>query len=171
MSNVGIGGKTGTSDNFTDAWFVAVTPRLVCGAWVGGSYRQIHFKSSQGQGGKAALPIVGAFLRRVLAKRELGYLHKYFPSDPDLDRRYFACIGSNTGDNLDIVNDTVLGYDTITPQNSADGSYDSTYYIRRKVHDDIYGPDGQPNENPDNSNERPVAPDIDERVKNAFGKQ
>ena len=171
VSNVGIGGKTGTSDNFTDAWFVAVTPRLVCGAWVGGSYRQIHFKSSQGQGGKAALPIVGAFLRRVLAKRELGYLHKYFPSDPDLDRRYFACIGSNTGDNLDIVNDTVLGYDTITPQNSADGSYDSTYYIRRKVHDDIYGPDGQPNENPDNSNERPVAPDIDERVKNAFGKQ
>ena len=42
VSNVGIGGKTGTSNNYTDAWFVAITPRLVCGAWVGGQYRQIH---------------------------------------------------------------------------------------------------------------------------------
>ena len=61
VSNIGIGGKTGTSDNHADAWFIAATPNLVCGAWVGGSYRQIHFKTSQGQGGRAALPIVGEY--------------------------------------------------------------------------------------------------------------
>ena len=171
VSNVGIGGKTGTSDNHADAWFVAATPNLVCGAWVGGSYRQIHFKSSLGQGGKAALPIVGAFLKKVLAKREFSNLRKFFPSDQDLDQRYFACVGSvNTGENLE-PDSTALGYDTLIPQNSADGSFDSTYYIRRKVHDDIYGPGGQPtNDNPDNNNDRPVAPEIDDRVKNAFNR-
>ncbi len=159
VSNVGIGGKTGTTDNFTDAWFVATTPDLVCGAWVGGSYRQIHFKSSQGQGGKAALPIVGAFLRKVLAKRDLAYLHKQFVADYDLDRRYFACEGNLNAGN-DFNNDTSLGYDTITPQNSADGGYDSTRYIRDKVHDDIYGPDGTPPTTGSDGDDRPVAPVI-----------
>lgn len=166
VSNVGIGGKTGTSDNFSDAWFIATTPNLVCGAWVGGSYPQIHFKSAQGQGGRAALPIVGSFLRKVLANRSLGYLHKHFAPDYDLDRRYFACAGS--GDVLDGINDEPsLGYDTIMPQSSADGSYDSTYYIRNKVYDDIYGPGNQPpQDEPDNNtNDQPVAPAVEDRLK------
>lgn len=91
VSNVGIGGKTGTSNNYTDAWFVAITPRLVCGAWVGGQYRQIHFRSAQGQGSRAALPIVGAFLQRVLGSRAFNYLHKEFPVDHELDRQVMAC--------------------------------------------------------------------------------
>lgn len=91
VSNVGIGGKTGTSNNYTDAWFVAITPRLVCGAWVGGQYRQIHFRSAQGQGSRAALPIVGAFLQRVLGNRAFNYLHKEFPVDHELDRQVMAC--------------------------------------------------------------------------------
>lgn len=172
VSNVGIGGKTGTTDNFTDAWFVATTPNLVCGAWVGGSYRQIHFKTAQGQGGRAALPIVGAFLRRVLARRDMGSLRKQFAADHDLDRRYFACEGSiNTDNTLDNDSTSPLGYDTIVPQNSADGSYDSTRYIRDKVNEDIYGPGGAPpRNNSSDENNRPVDPAIEERVKNAFGK-
>lgn len=60
------GGKTGTSNNHSDAWFVGVTPNLVAGAWVGGEYRSIHFLSgSQGQGSRTALPVVGCFLKAV----------------------------------------------------------------------------------------------------------
>lgn len=61
------GGKTGTSNNHSDAWFMAVSPKLVVGAWVGGEYRSIHFRTGAlGQGSKTALPICGLFLQEVL---------------------------------------------------------------------------------------------------------
>ena len=60
------GGKTGTSNNHSDAWFVGVSPRLVVGAWVGGEYRCIHFRTGAlGQGSRTALPICGYFLQSV----------------------------------------------------------------------------------------------------------
>lgn len=72
-NRVSLGGKTGTTNNHTDAWFVGVTPNLVAGAWVGGEYRQIRFRSgAQGQGSKAALPIVGSFFKRVLHDRKIN---------------------------------------------------------------------------------------------------
>lgn len=72
-NRVSVGGKTGTTNNHTDAWFVGVTPNLVAGAWVGGQYRQIHFRSGAlGQGAKAALPIVGKFFDKVLHSGKLG---------------------------------------------------------------------------------------------------
>ena len=62
------GGKTGTSNNHADAWFVGVTPRLVGGAWVGGEYPSIHFRTGNlGQGSRTALPIFGEFIRCVLS--------------------------------------------------------------------------------------------------------
>jgi penicillin-binding protein 1A len=61
------GGKTGTSNNHSDAWFIGTTPKLVVGAWVGGEYRSIHFRSGMlGQGNRTALPICGYFLGSVL---------------------------------------------------------------------------------------------------------
>ena len=75
-----VGGKTGTSNSHADAWFVGVTPKLVGGAWVGGEYRQIHFRSGAlGQGSRTALPIFGLFMRKVLSDRTLApkYLAKY----------------------------------------------------------------------------------------------
>lgn len=72
-NRVSVGGKTGTTNNHTDAWFVGVTPNLVAGAWVGGQYRQIHFRSGGlGQGAKAALPMVGKFFDKVLHSGKLG---------------------------------------------------------------------------------------------------
>ena len=60
------GGKTGTSNNHSDAWFMCVSPKLVCGAWVGGEYRSIHFRTGAlGQGSRTALPICGYFLQSV----------------------------------------------------------------------------------------------------------
>lgn len=82
------GGKTGTSNNHSDAWFVAVTPSLVAGAWVGGEYRSIHFRTGAlGQGSRTALPIVAQFLRNVMDDGSLKskYLHKYGMPPEDID--------------------------------------------------------------------------------------
>lgn len=64
-STTDFGGKTGTSNNHSDAWFVAISPNLVAGAWVGGEYRCIHLTSTQGQGSRTALPICGKFFDKV----------------------------------------------------------------------------------------------------------
>ena len=67
FSDTDFGGKTGTSNNHSDAWYVGVCPNLVCGAWVGGEYRAIHFRTGElGQGSRTALPICGQFFESVL---------------------------------------------------------------------------------------------------------
>lgn len=79
-AHLDMGGKTGTSNNHSDAWFVGVTPSLVGGAWVGGEYRSIHFRTGKlGQGSRTALPIVAQFLRKVMEEPafQKRYLHKY----------------------------------------------------------------------------------------------
>ena len=82
---IDFGGKTGTSNNHSDAWFVGVTPALVGGAWVGGEYRSIHFRTGRlGQGSKTALPIFGLFMKKVLSDSSLSptYMKRYEPA-PD----------------------------------------------------------------------------------------
>lgn len=70
-----IGGKTGTTNDNADGWFMGVTPHLVVACWVGGDDRDIHFGSmSFGQGAKAALPIFGRFIRKVYDNGKLGVL-------------------------------------------------------------------------------------------------
>ncbi len=61
------GGKTGTSNNHSDAWFIGVTPKLVFGCWVGGEYRSIHFRTGElGQGNKTAMPVCGDFMLQIM---------------------------------------------------------------------------------------------------------
>ena len=61
-------GKTGTTNNHSDAWFIGYTPELVTGCWVGGEDRDIHFDSMQfGQGSRMALPIWGIYMQKVYA--------------------------------------------------------------------------------------------------------
>ncbi|MBE6199625.1 MAG: penicillin-binding protein [Rikenellaceae bacterium] len=71
MENMDIGGKTGTSNENRDAWFMCVTPTLVAGSWVGGEDQSVHL-SSAGEGSVMALPIVGEFLKRAYADPRLG---------------------------------------------------------------------------------------------------
>ena len=71
MENMDIGGKTGTSNENRDAWFMCVTPTLVAGSWVGGEDQSVHL-SAQGEGSVMALPIVGEFLKRAYADPSLG---------------------------------------------------------------------------------------------------
>ena len=72
--NAQMGGKTGTTNRNSDAWFMAVTPDLVSGMWVGGEDRDIHFDSmAMGQGATMALPIYAYFIKRVYANSALPY--------------------------------------------------------------------------------------------------
>ncbi len=70
-----IGGKTGTTDNNSDAWFIGVTPKLVAGVWVGGENRSTHLNGTY-DGARLALPIFGNFLRRVHEIPSLGITSK-----------------------------------------------------------------------------------------------
>ena len=69
-----MGGKTGTTNDNSDGWFVGYTPSLTFGAWVGGEERDIHFNSmAYGQGAAASLPICALFLQKVFADERLPY--------------------------------------------------------------------------------------------------
>ena len=87
------GGKTGTSNNHSDAWFVGVSPKLICGAWVGGEYRCIHFRTGAlGQGSRTALPICGLFYQSVLAdKRFSHYRAKFGKPKDDVPADLYTC--------------------------------------------------------------------------------
>ncbi len=78
------GGKTGTSQNHSDGWFVGFTPSLVNGCWVGGEDRAIHFDSMrEGQGANMALPIWSLYMQKVLNDTILGYSPKEEFDVPD----------------------------------------------------------------------------------------
>ena len=69
-----MGGKTGTTQNNSDGWFMGFTPSLVNGCWVGGEDRSIHFDSmTEGQGASMALPIWSLYMQKVYADPDLGY--------------------------------------------------------------------------------------------------
>ena len=69
-----MGGKTGTTNNNSDGWFMGFTPSLVSGVWVGGEERDIHFDNmADGQGAEMALPIWGLYMNKVYANKDLGY--------------------------------------------------------------------------------------------------
>ena len=71
FNDVEIGGKTGTSNQNRDAWFMCVAPKLVAGAWVGGEDQSVHFVRG-GEGSVMALPIVGDFMKRVYDDGRFG---------------------------------------------------------------------------------------------------
>ena len=81
-----IAGKTGTTQNSADNWFVAMTPHIVMGAWVGGEDRRIRFPTdnpnSIGQGARSALPIVGTFINFVTADKDAYWGYDAFTPPP-----------------------------------------------------------------------------------------
>ena len=88
------GGKTGTSNNHSDAWFMGVSPKLVVGAWVGGEYRCIHFRTGAlGQGSRTALPICGYFVQALMADPAFKEYHARFgkPKDDSILSSMYNC--------------------------------------------------------------------------------
>jgi penicillin-binding protein 1A len=89
--NTNFGGKTGTSSNHSDAWFVGVTKNLIGGAWVGGEQRSVHFRTGQlGEGSRTALPIFGLFMEKVLKDEHFKHYRGKFPEKPKetITRKY-----------------------------------------------------------------------------------
>jgi len=92
--NTDFGGKTGTSSNHSDAWFVGVSPKLIGGCWVGGEQRCVHFRTGElGQGSRTALPIFGMFMEKVLKDESLKQYRGKFPTKPkeEISRNY-SCV-------------------------------------------------------------------------------
>ncbi len=88
------GGKTGTTNNHSDAWFMCVSPKLVAGAWVGGEYRCIHFRTGAlGQGSRTALPVCGYFMQSVMNDPNFRQYHGKFdkPQDADITSGMYNC--------------------------------------------------------------------------------
>ncbi|MGB5388398.1 MAG: transglycosylase domain-containing protein, partial [Eudoraea sp.] len=80
-----IAGKTGTTQNQSDGWFMGMVPNLVTGVWVGGEDRAIHFKSIRyGQGASMALPIWALYMKSNYANEELGISKDEFPIPEEL---------------------------------------------------------------------------------------
>jgi len=111
------GGKTGTSNNHSDAWYVAVSPRLTCGAWVGGEYRAIHFRTGQlGQGSRTALPICGLFIEKALADKNFSHYRAKFdpPRDASIQPEEYMCQGTYEELSDSLASDS-LATDSIAP--------------------------------------------------------
>jgi penicillin-binding protein 1A len=90
------GGKTGTTSNYSDAWYVGITPKLVGGVWVGAEKRSEQFGSSRlGQGSRAALPVFALFMEKVLSDKNLAHYRAKFPKEPkEPIRREYKCPSS-----------------------------------------------------------------------------
>lgn len=74
-----IGGKTGTTQNHSDGWFIGITPDLAGGVWVGAEDRSIHFQNlANGQGASMALPIWALFMQKVYADKSLAVPQRDF---------------------------------------------------------------------------------------------
>jgi penicillin-binding protein 1A len=81
-----IGGKTGTTDNGSDGWFIGVTHDLVTGVWVGGDERSIHFpRWGESSGARAALPIFDKYMTKVYSHPQIGYVKGAFKKPADFN--------------------------------------------------------------------------------------
>ncbi len=91
-NNNQIGGKTGTSSDYVDGWYMGVTKDLVTGVWVGCDERSVHFKTSQtGEGSRTALPIFGKFMEKVYKDKSLGITQGPFPKPGVKITREYQC--------------------------------------------------------------------------------
>ena len=91
-----MGGKTGTTNDNSDSWFMGFTPSLVSGCWVGGDERDIHFGSmTYGQGAAAALPIWAKYMKKVYDDPTLGYDQQ---EKFKLPEGFDPCAGSEASD-------------------------------------------------------------------------
>lgn len=105
-----IGGKTGTTNDFADGWFMAITPSLVIGVWVGGDDKWIRFRNiSDGQGSVLAKPITSIFLQKLENDPQSGYNYKdNFPKPPTGYEELVNCALFQAERKTNEMNDTEL---------------------------------------------------------------
>ncbi|WP_046746108.1 penicillin-binding protein 1A [Kordia zhangzhouensis] len=111
-----IAGKTGTTQNNSDGWFIGMVPNLISGAWVGGEDRQVRFATTTyGQGASMALPIWALFMKKCYADESLSVSKENFPKPEEEMTINVDCskAGSDTNDDKgnDQNNDKLEGID------------------------------------------------------------
>jgi penicillin-binding protein 1A len=95
-------GKTGTTQNNSDGWFVGITPELVTGVWVGAEDRAVRFKSmTWGQGGRMALPIYGYFMQKVYKDPGIALSTRDFEQPADYDPSVYDCTAAPQPETVD----------------------------------------------------------------------
>ena len=101
-----LAGKTGTTNNHSDGWFIGIAPELVSGAWVGGEERSIRFRYiTLGQGAALSLPIFGLYMQKVYADTDLPYSDKSIFERPNQLSVEIDCVEfDNNNDNGDFNN-------------------------------------------------------------------
>lgn len=105
-----LAGKTGTSQDYSDAWFVAYTPGLVAATWVGARDPAVHFHNSNGTGSQLALPIIGGTLAEV--QRSSSLRKKYLPPFPALPMEVdMDCPPRRSSDLLERIFDGIFNKD------------------------------------------------------------
>ncbi len=118
VPDMAIAGKTGTTNENSDGWFIGYTPQLIAGGWVGADDRFIHFnkESAWGQGGRAVLPIWGYFFGKAAADANCGIDTKLTFSKPDMVENEIM---------LDYLNNTppVLGAESEDLGTGTEGDY------------------------------------------------
>jgi penicillin-binding protein 1A len=111
-NNNQIGGKTGTSSDYVDGWYMGVTKDLVTGVWVGCDERSVHFKTSQtGEGSRTALPIFGKFMEKVYRDKSLGISQGAFPKPGVKITREYQCVTQRYSSDTSFVDSLII--DTI----------------------------------------------------------
>ncbi len=125
-----VGAKTGTTQSYSDGWFMGVTPDLVSGAWVGCEDRSVHFREiKHGQGSKMAMPIWALYMKKVFADESLGYeKNKKFPEPKFTPTINLDCSIENYG----IVKDTT----DVTPDSLKTGVED--IYQNQEIEEDEF---------------------------------
>jgi penicillin-binding protein 1A len=106
-----IAGKTGTTDNNSDGWFMGLTPDLVTGVWVGAEDRSVHFRSTHlGQGANMALPIWALFMKKVYADSTLNISKGDFEKPASLNGVDLDCDDDSNSDSNVNENSDEFGY-------------------------------------------------------------
>jgi penicillin-binding protein 1A len=95
-------GKTGTTQNNSDGWFIGITPELVTGVWVGAEDRSVRFKSmNYGQGARMALPIYGYYMGKVYKDPIIGLTTRDFDIPEDYDSGVYDCTDAPEPETVD----------------------------------------------------------------------
>lgn len=103
-----IAGKTGTTQNNADGWFMGLTPELVAGCWTGGEERSVHFNSTnEGQGASMALPIWGKFFQKIYADKTLKLTKAGFQKPNNMGDVEIDCSAYDAANELEISDHTL----------------------------------------------------------------
>ena len=95
-----IAGKTGTTSNYSDAWYVGMTQNLVTGIWVGTEFRSVHMRNNNGQGSRMALPIFGKFMELAIKNKNPEVMIGRFPKPKMKINRKYLCSYQTISDSI-----------------------------------------------------------------------